>query len=67
MKVSNLTISEFNKICDHCFGGKTDRQRAIEWFNNLTVSEKLCIESKYRTLLITDSNIERIYKQEINK
>ena len=57
-----MNLNEFNEICNHCFGGMTDRQRAINWYNQLTNGEKLCIESKYRTLLVTDSNIERIYK-----
>ena len=67
MYTSNLTIDDFNKICDHCFGGRTDKQRAIDWFNQLIMGEKACIEHKYSTLLITDSNIETIYKQEIIK
>lgn len=67
MNIPIFGNSCFNDLCDAYFGGRTDRQRAIKWFNDLTMNEKACIETKYRTLLITDSNIERIYKQELNE
>lgn len=63
-KLPNFGTKEFNSLCELYFGGMTDRQRAINWFNQMTNDEKLHLESKYHTLLITDSNIERIYKIE---
>ena len=41
------------------------REKALLWYNSLTRKEIAEIERKYHTLLITDSNIERVYKLEI--
>jgi len=43
-----------------------DDDDAKKWWNSLNKSEKSKIESKYRTLIITNSNMKRIYKLENN-
>lgn len=64
MNIPKFGTKEFNNMCEQYFGGQTDRQRAINWFNHLSMDEKDYLERKYHTSLITDSNIERIYKLE---
>jgi hypothetical protein len=46
---------------------ENSRERALEWFNNLSLKEKLHLEHIYSTILITGSNIERIWKIENEK
>jgi hypothetical protein len=41
-----------------------NREKAIEWYNKKNLHQKMLLEKKYNTILITDSNIERIYNME---
>ena len=55
-----------DKYVDPCMASlpptyKDDTEDALEWWENLSKEEKREIESKNRTIAITNSNIKRLY------